>query len=100
VPVRLEKIDPQQAQAKSNEVESAIRIIYLHRQDSFEDLLFDNSMALLGKFEQSSRRRIRIWDAVSPKELQERFNINLQDFTEEIASNATIRTNKKTTNNI
>lgn len=94
VAVRLSKIDPQQSRAKAENVASVVRIDYLHRWDSLEDLLFDKELNILGKYEQSSARRIRIWDTVAPHELQELFKIDLQEMTDETVLNTAARTDE------
>lgn len=92
VPVRLQNIDPHQAKATSEKTAFVVRINYLHRGDSYEDLLFDKSLNLLGKYEQLSRRRIRIWDAVAPNELEEIFQIDFDEMMDETTLNTCSRT--------
>ena len=96
VPVRLEKIDPAQSKVSFEKAASMIRIDYLHLDDSYEDLQFDASGNLLGKFEQAFRRRLRIWEAVDPAELQDRSNLNFQEISEEITRQTSMQdeTNK------
>ena len=87
VPVLLTKIEPEQSHARSEQVASVVRMDYLHQEDSYEDLLFDASSKLLGKYEQISHRSIRIWNAADPTELQNRFNLNFQELMNEVARN-------------
>ena len=84
VPVRLEKMDPSQSKIRFKKAVSMIRVNYLHRDDSYEDLQFDISGNLLGKFEQASRRRLRLWEAVDPDALQDQLNLNSQELPQEI----------------
>lgn len=86
VPVRLTKLPPAKAKAKSKGVESVVRVDFLYHPDSYEELLFDTSQNLLGKFEQQPGRRPRIWDAVSTKVLQQVF----QDDFQTTDTNATV----------
>lgn len=79
VPVHLTKLPPEKAKAKSEAVESVVRINFLCHPDSYEELLFDRSQNLLGKFEQQPGRRPRLWDAVSTESLQQIFK---EDFDE------------------
>ena len=73
VPVHLTKLSPDKAKAKSEAVASVIRLDFLYHPDSYEELLFDASQNLLGKFEQQPGRRGRIWDAVSTESLRQIF---------------------------
>jgi hypothetical protein len=77
-PVRLTKLPPEEAKAKSEAVESVVRIDFLYHPDSYEELLFDRSQNLLGKFEQQPSRRPRIGDAVSTEALQQIFHEDFQ----------------------
>lgn len=94
VPVRLENISPLQAKAKSESTAFVVRLNYLHHEDSYEDLLLDESLNLLGKYEQLSRRRIRIWDAVTPNELEQFFQVDFDEMMDEASLNACSRTDK------
>ncbi|MHC4386347.1 MAG: RNA-binding protein [Planctomycetota bacterium] len=87
VPVYLEKIPPQQAKAKSEETDAVVRVVYLHAQNSFEELFFDDSQSLIGKFEQQPRHRARIWDAVSTEELERIFKTDFQASSDVVAFN-------------
>ena len=73
VPVHLTKLPPEKAKAKSEAVDAVVRINFLYHPDSYEELLFDRSQNLLGKFEQQPGRRPRIWDTVSTDALQQIF---------------------------
>jgi len=78
VPVRLTKVPPAEANAKSEAVESVVRMDFIYLADSYEELLFDRSQNLLGKFKQQPGRRGRIWEAVSPEALQQIFQEDFQ----------------------
>ena len=78
VPVRLTKVPPAEANAKSEAVESVVRMDFIYLPDSYEELLFDRSQNLLGKFKQQPGRRGRIWEAVSPEALQQIFQEDFQ----------------------
>ena len=78
VPVYLEKISPEQAKAKSEETKYIIRMTYLHVQNSYDELYYDKSRTLLGKYEQQPRRRGHIWETVSIEELQRIFQMDVQ----------------------
>ena len=80
VPVRLTKVTPAEANAKSEAVESVVRMDFIYLPDSYEELLFDRSQNLLGKFRQQPGRRGRIWEAVSPEALQQIFQEDFQAF--------------------
>jgi hypothetical protein len=73
VPVRLTKIPPAKANAKAETAESVVRMDFLYHPGSYEELLFDDSQKILGKFEQQPGRRPRIWDAVSTEALEQIF---------------------------
>ncbi|MCD6175048.1 MAG: hypothetical protein J7K65_04680 [Planctomycetes bacterium] len=83
VPVYLTKLSPEKAKAKSEAVDAVVRMDFLYHPDSYEELLFDRSQNLLGRFEQQPGRRPRIWDTVSTKALQ-------QIFQEDFHGNATV----------
>jgi len=87
VPVHLTKLSPEKAKAKSESVESVVRIDFLYHPDSYEELLFDHSQNLLGKFEQQPGRRPRIWDAVSIEALQDIFQKDFQISGDQIVWN-------------
>ncbi|MDH4201950.1 MAG: hypothetical protein OEV87_03570 [Phycisphaerae bacterium] len=75
VPVLLEKISPEEAKAKSGDTDSVVRMVYLHTRGSFEELLFDRSQNLQGRFEQLPRQSGRIWEAVSMDDLRQMFQM-------------------------
>ena len=77
-PVHLTKLSPEKAKAKSEAIESVVRMDFLYHPDSYEELLFDRSQNLLGKFEQQPGRRGRIWEAVSTEALQQIFQKDFQ----------------------
>ncbi|MHC5138058.1 MAG: hypothetical protein ACYSN7_05830 [Planctomycetota bacterium] len=77
-PVRLTKVPPDEANAKSESVESVVRMEFIYLADSYEELLFDRSQNLLGKFKQQPGRRGRIWEAVSLEALQQIFQEDFQ----------------------
>ncbi len=77
-PVHLTKLSPEKAKAKSEAIESVVRMDFLYHPDSYEELLFDYSQNLLGKFEQQPGRRGRIWEAVSTEALQQIFQKDFQ----------------------
>ena len=87
VPVHLTKLPPEKAKAKSETVESVVRMDFLYHPDSYEELLFDASQNLLGKFEQQPGRRPRIWDAVSTEALQQIFQEDFQALADTVACN-------------
>ena len=77
-PVHLTKLSTEKAKAKSEAIESVVRMDFLYHPDSYEELLFDRSQNLLGKFEQQPGRRGRIWEAVSTEALQQIFQKDFQ----------------------
>jgi len=87
VPVQLTKLSPEKARAKAEAVESVVRMDFLYHPDSYEELLFDRSQNLLGKFEQQPGRRGRIWDAVSIESLQQIFQKDFQASGDEVVYN-------------
>ena len=87
VPVHLTKISPAKAKAKAEMAESVVRMDFLYHPDSYEELLFDGSQNILGKFEQQPGHRPRIWDAVSPEALQQIFQEEFQTSGDEVAWN-------------
>lgn len=87
VPVHLTKVPPAKAKAKAEAAEAVVRMDFLYHPDSYEELLFDGSQNLLGKFEQQPGRRGRIWDAVSTEALQQIFQ---EDFQFPDDGNATV----------
>ncbi|MHC5086899.1 MAG: hypothetical protein ACYSN9_03690, partial [Planctomycetota bacterium] len=87
VPVYLTKIPPARAKAKSDLAQSVVRMDFLYHSDSYEELLFDGSQNILGKFEQQPGRRPRIWDAVSPEALQQIFQEDFQASGDQVVSN-------------
>jgi hypothetical protein len=95
VPVSLEKISPDQAAVRAKEAVSIIRLNYLHRAEFFEELLFDASKALLGRFEQQPDRQGRIWDSVSPEQLQDIFQMDLKFSSDEIACGFTLKSDNQ-----
>jgi hypothetical protein len=78
LPVRLRKVPPAEANAKAEAVESVVRMDFIYLPDSYEELLFDRSQNLLGKFEQQLGRGGRIWDVVSVEALQQIFQKDFQ----------------------
>ncbi|MBC8378956.1 MAG: hypothetical protein H8E62_07265, partial [Planctomycetes bacterium] len=78
---------PAKAKAKAEAAEAVVRMDFLYHPDSYEELLFDGSQNLLGKFEQQPGRRGRIWDAVSTEALQQIFQ---EDFQFPDDGNATV----------
>ena len=87
VPVHLTKIQPASAKAKSDSAESVVRMDFLYHPDSYEELLFDGSQNILGKFEQQPGHRPRIWDAVSPEALQQIFQEEFKTPGDKVAWN-------------
>ena len=87
VPVHLTKLSPSEAKAKAEAVESVVRMDFLYHPDSYEELLFDRSQNLLGKFEQQPGQRPRIWDAISVEALQQIFQKDFQASNDEIVFN-------------
>jgi hypothetical protein len=87
VPVYLTKMPPAKSKAKSDAVESVVRMDFLYHPDSYEELLFDRSQNILGKFEQQPRSRPRIWDAVSVGALQQIFQEDFQVSGDEVVYN-------------
>ena len=85
VPVRLSRVVPEQSLAKAEGVVSVVRLDYLHRDDSFEDVFLDADSNIIGKYEQTSARRIRIWDSVTAEKLEEAFKINLSESMDMVA---------------
>ena len=73
VPVYLTKIQPARAKAKSDSAESVVRMDFLYHPDSYEELLFDGSQNILGKFEQQPGRRPRIGTLFRPKRCSRSF---------------------------
>lgn len=87
MPVRLTKLSPDKAQAKSESetVDAVVRIDFLGLLNSYEELLFDRSQDLLGKFVQHPNHMGQIWDAVPLETLQEIFQENFQPPKEELS---------------
>jgi hypothetical protein len=85
VPVRLGKISSEQASAKSEDVDSVVRVDYLHELNSYEELFFDAALNLLGKFEQAPNRNPRVWNAVSVDQLQQTFQKEFQRSGDKVA---------------
>lgn len=77
-PIRIRKIDPQEATARSEEVRTAVRVEYLHSADFFDELYFDEQRRLVGRFERQPRRPDRLWDRVEPEELRHVFGDKLK----------------------
>lgn len=87
VSVNLEKISPEKVKAKFKNTDAAVRIVYLHARNSYEELYFDKSRNLLGKLEQQPRRGGHIWGAVPMEELQQIFQMDAQVSDEMIVCN-------------
>ena len=78
VPVALKKISPNQAKVKFKNTDAAVRIQYLHTRDSYDELSFDASRNLLGKFEQQPGHRGHIWLAVATEDIRQLFQMDAQ----------------------
>ena len=78
VPVYLEKISSEKAKKKFEKTDIVVRMVYLYAQNSYEELYFDKSRHLLGKFEQQPRRAGRIWERTSTEELEQLFQTDFQ----------------------
>jgi hypothetical protein len=85
VPVYLEKIPLEKVKAKLKNADTAVRIVYLHIRNSYEELFFDQSRNLVGKLEQQPGRRGRVWDAVPIEELQRIFQMDVSTSNETVA---------------
>ncbi|MBP8604847.1 MAG: hypothetical protein KBI46_03250 [Phycisphaerae bacterium] len=73
VPVHVEKIQKEQATAKSQNAAFVVRLDFLHHPNSFEELFFDPEGRLIGKFEQQPRQRGRIWIAATLQQIESIF---------------------------
>lgn len=73
VPVRISRLIPEEAHAASGQIGSSIKIDFLHSPNSWEELYFDASGQLLGRYEQQPRRRARLWERTTPAQLKELF---------------------------
>jgi hypothetical protein len=78
VPVYLEKISSEKAKKKFEKTDTVVRMVYLYTQNSYEELYFDKSRHLLGKFEQQPRRAGRMWERTSTEELEQLFQTDFQ----------------------
>ena len=76
VPVYLEKVPAKTT--RFSDADAVVRVVYLSIQGAYEELFFDKSQHLLGKYEQIAHQRGRIWEAVSIEELQQIFQVDLQ----------------------
>ena len=81
--VRLSKIPPDRAAAKSEALTAVVRRDYLYHRNTYEELFFDASENILGKFEQQPNRRPKIWKATSIKVLQQLFQDSFPGFDDE-----------------
>ncbi|MEN8127400.1 MAG: hypothetical protein ABFR90_06300 [Planctomycetota bacterium] len=87
VPVCLEKISPDSTKIKPENTKAVVQIVYLHIQNSYEELFFDDAQNLLGKYEQQPRSRPRIWEAVPADELRRIFEHDFQALPDTVACN-------------
>lgn len=93
-PVLLTRISSDQAKITATEDRvSVVHMNYLHSSDSFEELLFDQDGALIGKLEKLPRRKRLIWESASEEQIQDIFEMNLLDDPEQTAGIRLLDTN-------
>lgn len=86
VPTILEKVDPANALAKSEDIASVVKVDFLNHPQSFEELYFDADGQLIGRLEQQPLKRLRLWERTTPNELQRLFQDNFKAGTDTVAS--------------
>ncbi|MCI0499707.1 MAG: hypothetical protein L0Y36_08525 [Planctomycetales bacterium] len=78
-PVRLEKILPDQVRhAKLDNAASVVRLDFLHKAGSYEELFFNQTGELIGKYEKQPFKPGQFWEAVSPEQLRDIFQNSFQ----------------------
>ena len=72
VPARVSQIDISEALAHSDEIAYVIRINFMNRQESIDELYYDADKQLIGQFEKQPLRQ-RLWDLTTPSNLEKLF---------------------------
>ena len=85
VPTVIEKIEIQEASARSEQIAFVIKIDFLNHSESFEELYFDENRHFIGRFERQPLRN-RIWDLTTPDTLEQLFRDNFQPINDSIAA--------------
>lgn len=85
VPAYLQVIPLDEAHAKSKDAAVVVRVDYQVANDYFEELIFDDSGRLLGKYTRTPNGKIRLWDATTLQKVKEIFKDYYQQTTAQFA---------------
>lgn len=85
VPTVFEKVDPANALARSESIARVVKVDFLNHPQSFEELYFNSDGQLIGRLEQQSLKRIRLWELTTLTELQRIFHETFKSTSETVA---------------
>ena len=72
VPAQISHVDISEAFARSEDIAYVIRINFLNRRESMDELYYDTDKRLIGQFEKQPLRQ-RLWERTSPDNLEKLF---------------------------
>lgn len=89
-PTLLEKINPAEALAHSDDVAQAVKVVFLNHHDSLEQYFFNANEDLIGRLKQQSFKRrpfkrLRLWERSSPEALRKIFPDSFKTAPETVA---------------
>ena len=84
VPTLIKKIPLSEAGARASNLHTAVRVDYLHTEENYEELYFDENGVLIGKLEVIPNHRPRVWETATEEEILFHFG-NLFDRPEQSA---------------